>query len=102
MDIKYIEAALIVADHGDCGCTCCQSAMEILQTEASRQTMQLAKLATAPIRNQREQEEVDRQKGIAELDKVRWMTDRQYHEYLMQRHVADPRESQNTSSDFCV
>jgi len=83
MDLKYIESAMIVADHGiDCDCTHCQIAIEILSTEVSPQTKIVAQLASLPIARHRAE-------GIRLLtaERTRWdlmsqMTDIEYQSFV--------------------
>jgi hypothetical protein len=53
---NYIRAAIVSADRGDCGCSICQSNHEILSADIDPHTIEIARLAAAPIRERREQE----------------------------------------------
>jgi len=89
MDIKYIEAAMAIADHGsDCGCSHCQSDRLILQDESiSRQTRTIAWIASEPIRRKIEQEDRLSIEAEKEYEITRYMTDREYSIYLSQPKI---------------
>jgi len=89
MDIKYIEAAMAIADHGsDCCCSHCQSDRLILKDESiSTQTRAIAKLASEPIRRKIEQEDRLALEAEKEYEIARWMTDREYTLYLSQPKI---------------
>ncbi len=91
MDIKYIEAAMAMADHGsDCCCSHCQTDALIIKDEwISPQTRAIAKLASEPIRSKIEQEERLSIEAEKEYEITRWMTDREYSIYLSQPKIDD-------------
>lgn len=87
MDIKYIEAAMSIADHGsDCWYTQCQIDLEILsQQSVSIQMRTIANLASSPIRAEREriaEAEIARQEEYA---RTMMMTYQEYTTYSQSR-----------------
>lgn len=86
MEIKYIDAAMSVADHrSDCCCSHCQTDDLILQDESiSHQTRSIARIASEPIRARIERADRDRYDRNREYELTRKMTGREYSIYLSQ------------------
>ena len=91
MDIKYIEAAMAMADHGsDCCCSICRTDALIIKDEwISPQTRAIARLASEPIRKGIERAEAELLELEQEYEITRWMTDREYSIYLSQHKIED-------------
>lgn len=91
MHIKYIEAAMAMADHGSgCCCSTCQTDALIMKDEwISPQTRAIARLASEPIRKGIERAEQELLKLEKEYEITKWMTDREYSIYLSQRKIDD-------------
>ena len=86
MDIKYIQAAMAMTDHGSgCCCSICQTDALIIKDEwISPQTRAIAKLASEPIRKGIERAEAKLLELEKEYEITKWMTDREYSIYLSQ------------------